>query len=508
MKNNSFSCPIKPAAFAVLLFLGCFTSCYKDKGNYKYHPINDIAIAMTDSLVIYFGDTLKITPVINQAQADTNERRLKYQWSVSVPGGGVNATPGSTEDSSIVVLSTSRNLNMVVTLSAQSAAYALHYSVTDTATNVTYRSSIKLLVTTRYSIGWMLLEQGGANADISFINTSVDSAFHNVYSAANPANPLPPSTNQIYAFNIPSSKSNQSSGGAPFPAQVLATVLYANGGYVINSANFVVEAGYPSLFTSAPSTVQPQYMRMDNSPDIFVINAGQLYRRFQNKGSFLFSSAFTTYDSTSYYLAPYSANIAGQTCYYDTLNHRFLQEDYGTTLLDSITSVLPPWLSPPPAFMPGNVTGKIVLGMGISTSQTQYALMKDAGDDSCFLYSFVAYGYPSVLNPNSLSYAQEVQTGSPVYLFTTSRNQLYYALGNTVYMYDLSANAVSPVYNFPSGENITTMQLPDDNDLVVATYNGGVGTVYFFTIDPSGSVLTTASSYTGFGKVVNMAYHN
>lgn len=474
-----------------ILYFACFSSCYKDKGNYSYQTIDDIAIVMADSTAILYGNKLNITPTINQATAK-DEGHLKYEWSVNQYDETVQAASPQ-DDSTIIVLSNNRNLDTLMNfLPAQSAPYSLNYKVIDTVTGITYRKPIRLLVYTPYQVGWMVLEQIGGGADMSFINTLQDTTYHKAYSSANPAKPLPANTNIVYSYNIPGGND----GAIFYKPQLFCGVLFGNGGYAINGANMQALANYTTLFANSPATVKPQFMmREQNSADVATINNGKFYRRFYTKGQQFFADAFTASDGLDYYLAPYNAGM-----FFDTLNHRFLQEKPNTSILEPLTS------QPYYVFDPNNMRGLKVLAFQRAIYGKRTMLAKSNNSDSCFLYSFFGTN-PISLSPVLNSPGVE---RSPSYAFTTTRNQMYYVIDNNLYLYDISAGSASVVYSFPEMENISLIQLQDDQNIILATFNGSTGNIYFFSLDDTGSISngTYTNQYTGFGKVVGMSYHN
>ncbi len=132
------------------------------------------------------------------------------------------------------------------------------------------------------------------------------------------------------------------------------------------------------------------------------------------------------------------------------------------------------------------------------------AVFKNENDNDCFFYGF------NFANP---SFVQAIENSpnvykSPVFLFSTIRNQLYYAADNAVYLYDISANFSRVVYMFAPGENVSTMELQDNTDLQVATYDGSEGKLYGFKVSNTGDLVdfNYVSKYEGFGKIIKLVY--
>ena len=63
---------------AILVSTG-FQSCYKDKGNYDYHDINELTITGINSYYqLRQGDVLKISPTITGSLTAFNEDDYDY----------------------------------------------------------------------------------------------------------------------------------------------------------------------------------------------------------------------------------------------------------------------------------------------------------------------------------------------------------------------------------------------------------------------------------------------
>jgi hypothetical protein len=141
-----------------------------------------------------------------------------------------------------------------------------------------------------------------------------------------------------------------------------------------------------------------------------------------------------------------------------------------------------------------------------------YAVFKNEGDDSCFLYTINANGN---LSTTPVAAAKQAILNSPDvqrsvdYLFSSTVKQMYYAADDKLYVYDMAANQSRMIYQFPAGEVVTAMQM-QNNTITVATYNGsaGDGTVYDLPISSTGDI--SGNAYTrkngGFEKIITLTY--
>ncbi|PUZ26755.1 PKD-like family protein [Chitinophaga costaii] len=476
----------------LLILLGA--GCYKDKGNYDYHPINDIVTTVAkDSFQVNQFDTLRISPAI--AGLDTN--RLSFEWRVyPITDPGNSLDPGK-----IVVISHDRNLNQPITLKPRSAYYNLDFVVKDTVTGVNYFKYMFVQVGTVFQTGWMLLEQMDSKADISFI-TPAYAPYHGVYSASNPSSPLPASARKVMSI------STQSLLGT------LNMVYFDGGGYTLDNTSLQVIGNYTKLFYAAPELVQPYEMIKPSfySYGPYALCGGKVYGLNGLFASKLFGTAFTQPDSQGYTLAPFAAGGSSfGAIFFDQAHHRFLYDGGGTS---TSLKVFPQ--NTTMAYNLNNVPLQMLTmraGLGLAIAPTNwYAVFKNETNDSCFLYTLNANGNfttsPVAAAWQPILNSPEVQR-SPDYLFSSTVKQMYYAADNKLYVYDMAANQSRIIYQFASGENVTALKLMN-GVITLATWNGqsGGGTVYYLPVAATGDISnnTYTQKVTGFEKIVSLTY--
>jgi len=470
--------------------------CYKDKGNYVYHAINDAyATTVADTFRVTRLDTLKVEPKITGM--DTS--RLRYEWRV-YPVADPAQPLGI---GSIVVLSTQHNFNEPIVLQAGANYYHFDLVMIDTITGVSYFKHMFLQVTTAFQTGWMLLENDGGYTDISFI-TPDSRLYHGVYSIANPNTPLPSSARQLISI------------GNVGLLGTLNLVYFDGDGYTMDNTTLQVIGKYSGLFFSPPAVVQPYNMY---KPSIFsfgpyTFNNGKVYSLNGIYASTLFGAAFTQPDRLGYTAAPFVAGgLSFGAIFFDQANYRFIYDGGGTS------TALKVWpANNTMAFDLNNVRKKMLTmkaGMGWNLwPDNWYAVFKNEADDSCFLYTINANGNltttPVAQAKQAILNSPNVQT-SPDYLFSSTVKQMYYAAGNNLYVYDMAANQSRVVYTFPSGENVTALAWQDVtiNTITVATYSSsGEGIVYDMPISSTGDI--SGNTYTrksgGFKKIVSLVF--
>lgn len=462
-------------------------SCYKDKGDYSYHPINDITIStIADTFRVNKFDTLRITPSIAQSKG-LDESHLKYEWSVYLNTVDLNES----SHFNIAVLSTQRNLNLQVGLNSESAGpYNLNYKVTDTVTGVSYFKHLILYVSSAMQNGWMLLERKTDHSDISFISTG-DLVYHNVFSTANPTKTLSLSANSITSVNVPN-------GGVG----VLTFVLDDKDGWFMDKTSLQALRPYSQCFYgTVPSNAPGGITWLYSESALYTINNGTVYSMNALYGANLFGAAFQQPDAKGSVIAPFVAGGFGYGgIFFDQKNYRFLT-DGGTQALAAFPE------DGTMAFDPNNVH-KQMLTMKPGITTYYQGLFKNLNNDSVFLYTIDSYGDPFAVSMQPVLNSPGV-AASPDWQFSTTLKLMYYASGNQLYVYDLTANQSRVVYTFGNGENVTALQMRSGN-LIVATYNGqpGGGSVYTLPLATTGEIQggTYTNLFTGFEKIVYLTY--
>lgn len=477
-----------------LLAVFFLSACYKDKGNYDYHTINDItATTAKDTFRIGQFDTLRIYPAI--AGADTN--RLTFEWRVyPVTDPSDPLDPGRIE-----VISRSRNFNQAITLRPAANYYNLDFVVKDTVTGVSYFKRLYVQVTTAFQTGWMLLEQKQGNADISFISPDYI-AYHGVYAAVNPGNPLPASVRNLVSINTMSL------------IGTLNMVYFDGGGYTLDNTSLQVLADYTRLFYEPPAVVQPYNMIKPSfySYGPYALCGGKVYALNGLFASKLFGTAFTQPDNQGYTAAPFAAGGSSfGAIFFDQAHHRFLYDGGGTS-----TSLKTFPQNAAMAYDLNKVQKKMLTmkaGLGLDFLPTNwYAVFKNETNDSCFLYTLNANGNftttPVAAAMQPILNSPDVFR-SPDYLFSSTIRQMYYAADNRLYVYDMAANQSRIVYRFPAGEQITALRLMN-GVITLATWNGqpGGGAVYYLPVAATGDISGNAytQKLTGFEKIIAVAY--
>ena len=499
---------IKNSHFLFLAAVLLLSACYKDKGNYAYQEINRITVvdpAAGSRIYIYQGDTLKLNPVVNQTFPSDD---LSYAWFVyNNSSNSVYTMPRDT-------IARTPNLSYKVTgdIFVLGENYRLTVKVTDNKTGVSSVRQYDLTISNKYGSGWMFLEEKGNGADMSMILPD-NTAEHSIYSLLNPSSPLgKPVSITSSQFNVTDDMST------PNKRIYIQT---ENDAIELNNLTLTKKFDIGYLFFMKPQVVKPTYIGW--AAYIYgaapfqrigiAINNGQVHTNLVGgfPGIKKWGEAITNPDGLyDYNIAPF---IAGSTGYSATYPVVVYDKKY-----KRFYSVGPNALAAFPAaastvFDMNNV-GMDILMLDSSNVVDRYnAVMKDGS------------------TPYLLQFRTAVTTGDPVATITkTAMNapgivnaaalasstltpHIFYGTANELYKYETSSDTYSNIYSFPAGENVTKMDYQrsvpgaGQQRLVVTTWNGTEGKVYFFDISPVGDL---GGSYTdvfdGFDKIIDLAY--
>ncbi|MFT3902787.1 MAG: PKD-like family lipoprotein [Niabella sp.] len=154
--------------YLIALISVSLASCYKDKGNYNYHGINEISIKLDGEYAAIYGSRFTIVPVVSstadQSQNLLDTSKYKYEWS-TINGGALYADQRR-------VLSKNPVLDEVISITP--ATYTLYLRITDKATGVMWEQAAKLTVTTQIYEGWLILNDVGGQSRLDMLSRSGD----------------------------------------------------------------------------------------------------------------------------------------------------------------------------------------------------------------------------------------------------------------------------------------------------------------------------------------------
>ncbi|MFB6454644.1 PKD-like family lipoprotein [Chitinophaga sp. Hz27] len=452
-----------------------FASCLKDKSNNDIHPVNE---ATTDingqSITVYQFDTLRVAS--NLKLNGVSAGAVKYSWVLYPYGTSLDK----------YVLDSTVDLKKMI--SVQAGTYYLDMYAKDTTTGIITRAKLNVKVVSPFNEGWLVLEKGAASSDISLIDTR-DSAFHNIYSKANPLVPLSPSMQNISVFKR----------GATQYIYALAK----DGGTQINSSSFLANGSMSDWFFVMPAKDRNCQVYMANSMNESMIVSGKPYQL-----SLMVPAPYKlglAPQNNDFYMLPYDlSSMMMGAIYYDSIHQHFNVMDMYSPEL----SVLPP--PDNGAAFDFNNVNKRLLWADKQPTEIAYCLFANNNDDSLFVYRFQSYGpYSTALDVMNVINAPGLSSAS-AYKVSAALPHIYYAKDNILYLHDVPAGKSRQVFAFPAGTTVAAINMYGKNTgrLVVGVNDAGGGSVYLFDIASTGDFMgaTYSKVLKGFGTIKNLIY--
>lgn len=411
-----------------------------------------------------------------------------YEWSVFFNQ--------STAGTDVTVLSQEKDLDMDITLSP--AAYRLQYTVTNTRTKLKTIKLMHLTVNGAFYQGWMVAHNRNDKAAFSFIRAD-DQVF------LTPAEEV----NQLVFPGRAAGVAYARVGSAPTRSILYFTTEAA---YRFDQNGLKLVGTTKDLIPTKTSFSAPVYGLSLLAYDQYIVDQGKV---FVGLGTNVLDSPA---DALQKVYSPFSESLPGDcelfpaviaspytsTLFYDNKHKRFMTVGYTSR------QILPA-ISDPSATFPMGDVGKTMIasdrGRNVSLqANIWYFVMEDA--NGRYLYSVNA---AKPVHNQKINYATSPDFNMATQ-FATSHvyEDMYYAAGNKVYMYDMAANAAQLAYEFPAGYTVVDLEIQrsPSGTLAVATSRGGEGEVYLFSINELGLFAggTYNKKFTGFGEIVQIAH--
>ncbi|WP_205945207.1 PKD-like family lipoprotein [Pedobacter hiemivivus] len=477
--------------FCIMALTIILQACKKEDKNFTYQKVNQILVKTSDSVfTIKQLDKLKITPQLEESVPGSGP--YTYEWSVySTKNYQVNNLPSKS-----ITLSKEKNLDKIIDLSPDS--YYLQYTITDTRTGIKTFKRFSLTVNGTFYEGWFVMSNKAGKAMVSFIRKD-DEVF------VDPIRELNGAVLQGKGLSVYS---------AVISKMTQINVFTDQGVYRFNADDLKLNGNTGDLFLANHVWREPYYTLNSINTDQFIVNDGEVYAtltpNFGDVGKY--SEKFSG-PSNGYNAFPYL--ISGSkfyTVFYDNLNKRFLQTSYNDRTLNTFGTTVG-------AAYDLNNVGKTMIAGDKGAGSEYYAIMKD--NNGYYFYSIMpakaspAESMQPIKNSPDIELATSFSSSSVV-------KQIYYGAANKVYVYDILANASRLVYQFPENTKIKDLEMLKnkawskvvdasfDKRLVVATYNGVEGEVYYLDLSPTGDVTnnTYSKKIGGFGDIVQINYRN
>ncbi|WP_162817981.1 PKD-like family lipoprotein [Niabella yanshanensis] len=499
---------IKYIQIAILMAATALTGCYKDKGNYDYKDINEIRVTDINAaqrIYVNPDDTLRLNPSIVQSQPSDD---LSYAWFM------YNNSPNSSYVMPRDTIARTPNLAFRVTgdLFVLGENYRVTLKVTDNKTGISAVRQYDITVANKYAQGWMFLEEKPTGADLSMILPD-NSVEHNIYSLLNPTAALgKPKSITATNFDVTDDLST------PNRRIYIQT---ENDAIELSSLTLTKKFDIGYLFFTRPQTVKPSfigwaaYMSGSNPWQRMgiAINNGQVHTNMvggfpgiKKWGEAIVNPA-GVYD---YDIAPYLAGGSTYAATYQVIVYDKKYRRFYSVGMNALTA----FPSAASTVFNMNDVGMDLLLLDSANVLDRYnAVMKDgetpyllqfrtvvSADDPVVTIAKTAMNAPGIVNAAALA-------------SSTLTPHIFYAVGNKLFKYETTSNITTEAFNLPAAETVTRIDYVRAASgtglqrLVVATWNGTEGKVYYFNISPVGDL---GSNYThvfnGFKKIIDFVY--
>lgn len=465
------------------LLLSGLASCYKDKGNYTYHPLKQITIDSLVNLKRFYMDSLVINPGV--AVDKGTESELDFQWSMFPTTQSMEALPAQPE-----IISRSKVLRIRLEKAVRQYPYVVILRVTDKATGVSTYRRFELMISSPFASGWLVLSDRNNISDVDII-TREDSVISRIYELVNGT--------AIKGKGTRLRLLGAYSGADELFIQTEDNLLQ------VRNPEFNLLQDAAAMFYTKPDRVSPQYLAInDYGTQRYLVNSGKVFG-----ASTLNNGKYGLPYIGDYEAAPFIAG-GSYSAVYDKKNGRFLKIP---VLSNSVTMEAFTELKPDPAFDVNNIKGDLMyMEQGPDLS---YHFFREAGGN------IRLYGLNTYSNDAPGAFTQQVAATelkqATAFAISGTLPLTYFAAGNSLYLYDIGANQARKLYDFPAGSTVPVIRMlkdwnsDDDNSfLAVGVNSGSNGTVYYFKLAGTGELAgnTYKKQFNGFGRIADIIYKN
>lgn len=511
----------------LLTAIGLFATCDNDLGNYNYKTLDQLHISGIDSTLTALSlDNLNLSPTITGTTF--NSADYTYQWIVI----------SDDEDKTVTELSDSMNLNYKVTL--PSGNYYLYFKATNKQTGVFQQQKYKLTVFNATSKGWILLCSDNGRTQLDMLSDVTGKTYRDILTG-NTGMPELKGPRRIQQLNSAQTESN-----SPF------YLLTDEGATRLGKESFEWKPAYAMKYEMAQGISPIPYSITASGQDKMFVSGTQAYCCSVLGGTIgLYGNPVNKdFDVAPEIGANISATMYGEVfLLYDTTNKRFVcyapilsSSDYGYqnplheinemgSLADDMTGnkgqgqtgnafdTFPTgydyYYMENTKYDPGNAKmGMTYVILGKGNSRYVYGIQ--LGD--LLLYSDATFVIGKAYYGDISACTDITKVTNKLYAFSSLRNCMYYAVGNTVYKVDLSEHPLKAERQFSlPGETITRLKFnlytQDDNlsksyDLIVASKNNREGILRIYNgLESQGDFKNTIPEvHKGFPEIVDMIY--
>lgn len=479
-------------------------SCYKDKGNYSYHEINEVTFSQIDTTngyAIFIGDSLKISPKLNSSLPD-GPQDYTYEWSFFDMMKGDKVL--------------SREKDLKIKINEAPGTYSLQYRVIDKSNGRLFHVRTNIMVRTTVYEGYLVLNNVNGKSRLDMLS----------YDATNGSFTQITDVLQTMGSNLPEQGK---------PIKVVATRVsnafnWSDSTYGIY---MVTEDGtnrvHPETFEWRPTyniryeivgDIAPDFKADNLIPDpaqyyicMYLYSDYNIYAR--GAGVEMYSLPVNKLEGQApFRAAPYAVSTTSQyLMMYDIDARKFNM----ISNLSDFTAV-----PAPVATKPGELdypSGRDLVWMNKTPNNYAYAITKDIAGNNCYITKFI---------PGSLPVYSKRINGTDIHLATNfamgaTPEYLFYSVGGKVYEYDLYTES-SKLMIDKGGSSITYLAFQQFSaNRSPATYGqwlrwltigysdpagaaGSNGTLEQYSVPDANEALVLQKKWTGFGNITSVSY--
>lgn len=499
-------------------------SCFKDLGNYDYKVLDKVVIdtanmQMLDRYSVSRYEKFTLEPAVyfnGTRLTATSDAPVDFYWTIGTVGTGAGV---------VYRLDTlARTIKLDAPIVQPAGSWTLMLTAKHRETQVETYMKFALIIEESITDGWMVLYERNGGTDIGLIANNrikkgytegTEKLFLDVYSSANGER----LSGKPVSFK-------HSIGGIGFAGGGDIIVASENDAKVVN-LTFTKLFDFEDIFWTMPGggkniTFWKSGGSGGSAGGEILINNDKVHRYVGgNRNLNKYQDPYTgTYGKLAAWVPDYL--ISYDALVYDQTNTCFL----GVATMGVKLSKFPAQAANAPFDI--NNTGMQMVASDYGYSNYEYSLMK-SGNSYALLVSDL---YTTNVSSTNIAKAYYDMSSSPNISNVTSVSAgtlgtvFYYSAGNAVYLFRPgSGNPATKVWEAPAGEVVTcvriqkyyytilisTGMLLNNNKIVyVSTWNESTqkGTVHQMVMDATNGAIDagTDRSYTGFGKIKDMAW--
>lgn len=482
-------------------------SCNKDKGNYDYHPINEVIFSGFDTTNGYrasFGDTLSISPVLTNSLDVNGTHKYSYEWSINHSINGDR------------IISVEKDLK--VRIDELPGSYTLQFRVTDLTTGVLFHIRTSLLVRTDVYEGYLVLNEVAGNSRLDMLSyDAVANNFTQYTDVLKKQGSSLPAQGQPYKILCTRGVQNAFNYSDSTYGIYLLTATGTNRIHPETfdwkptyNIRYEVTGDIAQDFKADNMRVDPQFYYLT----YYMVSSNNVYIK-SGGGPILYNLPINKRPGRPLFKAsPYVvSNGAGSAVLFN-------MDDLSFATTSSLTGIT---VEDPPSPGPGEFAfpkGDDLVWMDKSASGYGFAITRSRNTNSYVLTKFLPGSMPVYSKPLT---AIEIDNATH-FVVSANPEYLFYSVGGKVYEYDLSLQT-SKLMLDKGSSNISYLAIEQFSHtsvypgtygkwarlLSVGSYNpggmvGNNGTLEQYTIIDANEPLVLNRSWTGFGKITSVAY--